>query len=246
GRASRSRAWTRARVALAGGDREKGDRGRGAHRARSRTAPCVATVGPARYVARVEKAERTIFLLTREAKERRDGLELIYWGTSPEGPVRVRLTRQRAVFYVPRDVETLAGERTEVAHTTLDGKPVDRVAFVSRRELRAEADRLARRGTPALESDVKPADRALFERFVTGACTVRGPARERRGFVEFVAPEITPADVTPSLRVASFDVEAEGMDQPILSVAIVTRDAERVFVRGEGPPMPGVSYHADE
>ena len=194
----------------------------------------------------MEKAERTIFLLTREAKERRDGLELIYWGTSPEGPVRVRLTRQRAVFYVPRDVETLAGERTEVAHTTLDGKPVDRVAFVSRRELRAEADRLARRGTPALESDVKPADRALFERFVTGACTVRGPARERRGFVEFVDPEITPADVTPSLRVASFDVEAEGMDQPILSVAIVTRDAERVFVRGEGPPMPGVSYHADE
>src|SRR5690606_24982032 len=89
-------------------------------------------------------------------------------------------------------------------------------------------------------------DRALFERFVTGACTVRGPARARRGFLDFVDPEIVPAEVTPSLRVASFDVEAEGMDAPILCVAIVTRDAERAFVRGEGPPMPGVSYHGDE
>ncbi len=194
----------------------------------------------------MERAERTIFLLTRDAKERRGGLELTYWGTSAEGPVRVRLTDQRAVFCVPREVETRAGERSAIDRRTLDGRAVDRVAFPSRRELRQEADRLARLGTPALESDVKPADRALFERFVTGACTVRGPMRERRGFVELVDPEIEPADVAPSLRVASFDVEAEGPDAPIYSVGIVTREDERAFVRGSGPPIEGVSYHADE
>lgn len=194
----------------------------------------------------MEPAERTLFLLTREARERRGGLELIYWGTSPEGPVRVRLTDQRAVLFVPRDVETRAGERAPVDRATLDGRPVDRVSFASRRELRAEADRLARLGTPALEGDVKPADRALFERFVTGACTVRGPARERRGFLDFEDPTIEPAEVTPSLRVASFDVEAEGIGRPILSVAIVTRGEERAFVRGHGPPIAGVSYHEDE
>lgn len=190
--------------------------------------------------------ERTIFLLTRDARQRSRGLELTYWGASPEGPVRVRLRDRPAVFFVPRDVPTRAGTRKPVELLTLDGRPVDRVELASRRELRAEVERLAREGTPAWEADVKPADRALMERFVTGACTVRGPARMRGNVLEFDDPEIEPAEVTPRLRVASFDVEAEGPDAPILSVAIVEEERERVFVRGSGPPIPNVSYHEDE
>ncbi len=190
--------------------------------------------------------ERTIFLLTRDARQRNGGIELVYWGASEEGPVRVRLTDQRAVFFVEQDVRTLAGERFETALLTLAGAPVDRVAFESRAELRAEADRLARDGTPAWEADVKPADRALFERFVTGACTVRGEARMRGGVLELVDPSIERADLAPRLRVASFDIEAEGPEAAILSVAIVSDEGERAFVRGAGPERAGVRYFADE
>ncbi len=191
--------------------------------------------------------ERTFFLLTRDAKQRRGGLELVYWGTSPEGPVRVRLTDRPAVFFVERNVATRAGERRPTSLLTLDGDPVDRVAFARRGDLRTEAERLERAGTPAWEADVKPADRALFERFVTAACTARGEARVRGGVLEFVDPELTPAELTPRLSVASFDIEAEGPDAPILCVGIVSdAGGERVFVRGEGPAREGVSYHADE
>ena len=190
--------------------------------------------------------ERTIFLLTRDARQRQRGFELVYWGASPEGPVRVRLHDRRAVFFIPREVPTRAGTRAASSLLTLDGRPVDRVELTSRSELRAEVDRLAREGTPAWEADVKPADRALMERFVTGACTVRGPARLRGGVLEFEDPTIEPAALVPRLRGASFDVEAEGPEAPILSVAIVSDAGERAFVRGSGPPIAGVSYHADE
>jgi DNA polymerase-2 len=191
-------------------------------------------------------AERTIFLLTREAKQRPRGFELVYWGWSEQGPVRVRLTDRRAIFFAPRDVPTERGERSPTDLVTMDGRPVDAVAFTTRAEHRAEADRLRRIGTPAWEDDVKPHDRALMERFVTSACTVRGPAREHGGFLDLEDPEIEPADVSPKLRVASFDIEAEGPHAPIYSVAIVCEGSERAFVRGSGPPIANVLYEKDE
>ncbi|HJL19224.1 MAG TPA: DNA polymerase II [Sandaracinaceae bacterium LLY-WYZ-13_1] len=192
------------------------------------------------------RVERRVFLLTRGMRPRRDGLELTYWGWSAEGPVRARLSRQEAVFFVERGVPTEAGRRRAVALTTLTGDDVDAVYFTDRRAMRAEARRLADAGTPAWEADVKPADRVLIKRFVTAGCVVEGPARERGGVLEMDDPTIAPADVAPELRVASFDVEAEGPEGPLISVAIVHRDEERVFVRGAGPPLPGVAYFEHE
>src|SRR5688572_15838670 len=65
------------------------------------------------YVPRVSaEHERTIFLLTREARQERRGFTLVYWGSSRQGPVRVRLTDRRALFFVEREVATRAGERS--------------------------------------------------------------------------------------------------------------------------------------
>jgi DNA polymerase-2 len=187
--------------------------------------------------------EIEVFLLTRDARPRPRGMELVFWGTSDRGPVVVRKTGEEAVFFVERDVETHAGRRAASELTTLVGRPVDRVAFGDRRVLRDEADRLADRGTPAFEADVKPADRFLMERFITGGALVRGKATRRARHLEIVDPsEMTPRDVTPRLKVASFDVEADGREGAVLSIAIVTGDEERVFVRGRGPEIPNVSY----
>lgn len=198
------------------------------------------------YIQNVAEVERTLFLLTREIRQRRDGMELTYWGTSAEGPVRVILTRQEAVLFVERDVPTAAGRRRAVPLRTLEGAPVDAVYFADRSAMKAEASRLRATGTPTYEADVKPADRVLMERFVTAGTLVRGPAQMRRGVLEMRDPTIEPADVRPSLRVASFDVEAEGPDGALLSVAIVSDREERAFVRGRGPTLRGVSYFATE
>lgn len=189
---------------------------------------------------------RRVFLLTRSLRQRRDGLELTYWTWSVEGPVKLTFTKRSAAFYVPRGAPVRAHRVEPSELRALGGESLDAAHFLDRRALRDEADRLASEGIRTWEADVKPVDRFLMERFVTAGAIVRGEERRRRGHVEYVDPEIEADDVTPELRVSSFDVESEGLDGPLISVAIVTGDEERAFVRGDGPELTGVSYHKGE
>ena len=45
------------------------------------------------------------FVLTRQWRDGRDGIELSYWLASDRGPLRVRQRRREAVMFVPREVE---------------------------------------------------------------------------------------------------------------------------------------------
>jgi DNA polymerase-2 len=196
-------------------------------------------------VAEVE--DIALFLLTRDARARPRGMDLLFWGVSDRGPVLVRKTGADAVMFVEHDVPTHAGRRVKTELTTLAGRPVDRVHFSDRRALRDEADRLSQTGTPAFEADVKPADRFLMERFITGGARVRGTPIARERHLEIVDPiEMRPIDLTPTLRVASIDVESEGRDGPVLSIAIVSEREERAFVRGRGPAIAGASHYERE
>ena len=49
------------------------------------------------------------FLLSREWRDADDGVELILWARSADGPARLRIARQEAVMFVPRDAVTMAG-----------------------------------------------------------------------------------------------------------------------------------------
>ena len=51
------------------------------------------------------------FLLSREWRDADDGVEVVLWARAAEAPVRVRLSRQEAVMFVPRDVVTHTGRR---------------------------------------------------------------------------------------------------------------------------------------
>ncbi|MCA9607374.1 MAG: DNA polymerase II, partial [Myxococcales bacterium] len=189
---------------------------------------------------------RELFLLTRSIRQTRDGLELTYWGRAKEGPVCLRFGGQEARFFVERSAVTEAGTREPTELRTLGGAPVDALRFPDLRGMRAEADRLALRGTPGWEVDVKPVDRFLMERLITAGCVATGEVIVRPGFEEMIDPALAPAEVAPALRVASFDVESEGADGPLLCVAIVEGDLEHVFVRGAGPERAGVRYFEDE
>lgn len=175
------------------------------------------------------------FLLSRQWRDADDGVEIVLWARAKEAPVRVRLSRQEAVMFVPRTTTTFAGRRVPRPLTTLDGRPVDAVYFRSQRALLEERDRLREAGESALESDVKPSDRYVMERFVTGALQVEGPAYERRGVVYFDNPRVKAAETAVDLSVLALDLETDGFGGPLLSAAVATRDRERVFVRRERP-----------
>lgn len=199
------------------------------------------------------------FLLSREWRDGDDGIEIVLWARAAEAPVRARLARQEAVLFVPRDAPTRGGRQVPRPLTTFEGTPVDAVYFRTRRALLDERDRLASLTAPSgparvptFESDVKPSDRFLMERFVTGGLRIEGPAELRGGVLRFEGPRVKPADVRVDLSLLALDIETDGWDGPLLSAALATAEDQRVFVRGRRPPSwsatdhPTITFAADE
>ena len=179
------------------------------------------------------------FLLSREWRDTDHGVEIVLWGRAPEGPVRVRFAGQEAVMFIPRGAESRAPRRVPRALASMQGHPVDALYFRSQRALLDERDRLRSSLGVVLESDVKPADRFLMERFVTASMHIGGPATERRGVLHFENPRIKTTDVRPELSLLALDIETDGFDGPLLSAAVATRGHERVFVRGDAAAPTG-------
>jgi DNA polymerase II len=177
----------------------------------------------------------TALLLSREWRDTDAGIEIVLWARSEHMPVRVRLRRQEGVMFVPGDAHTQAGRRVSRPLTTLNGRPVDALYFRSQRELQDERRRLREARQTTLESDVKPSDRFLMERFVTFALHIEGTCTERNGVLHFDEPKITGSDARGALKLLALDIETDGFDGPLLSAALATQDHARVFVCAPAP-----------
>jgi DNA polymerase-2 len=186
-------------------------------------------------------------LLSRSQREAPRGLVLEYWLATATGPVRACVRTPSAVFFVPRDLAIQAGQRKEVQLRAADGTPVDAVYFRSLRALRDERDRLLRAGQSVLEGDVLPSDRYLMERFITGSCRVGGERVAREGFIDVANAELQKtASSGLKLRAASIDIETDGFEGPVLSIALVCDELEQVYMRGAGQAPPHTELHATE
>ena len=177
------------------------------------------------------------FLLTRQWRDAPGGLELSLWAASQEGPLRVVLDREEAVCFMERDAiagdDALAGlrcRRRAVDLATLEGAPVDALYFRRQRELVEARDRLRARGIVPCESDLKPVDRFLMERFVTAGFAARGEVARKSGYLEMRNPAVRRDDFRQALRWVSLDIETAGLDGALYSVALHSPDDERVLV----------------
>ncbi|HEX3344107.1 MAG TPA: hypothetical protein VHS09_06010, partial [Polyangiaceae bacterium] len=75
------------------------------------------------------------FLLSREWRDRGDGVEVVLWARAVDTPVCARFPGQDAVTFVTRTTETRAGRRRQRPLATLRGEPVDAVYFRSQRAM---------------------------------------------------------------------------------------------------------------
>ena len=155
---------------------------------------------------------------------------LEYWLHTTEGPVRALVESPNSVFFVKPEARTEAGQRRPLQLQAADGSAVEGVYFDSLRTLRDERDRLLAAGQEVFEGDVLPSDRYLMERFIAGGCSVRGRVQARTGYLEVSAAELRADTYTPELRVASFDIETDGLEGSVLSIAIVCGDVEQVLM----------------
>ncbi len=181
-------------------------------------------------------------LLTRQWRDMGEGLELVFWAVSDEGPVRVVIDDSKAVCFIARDTalpETQSlrrrAERKPLALATLDGAAVDGLYFRCQRDLAAARDELRGRGVTLYESDIKPNDRYLAERFVNAAFSVHGEADRRDGYVEFRNPQLKRDDYRASLRQVSLDVESDGLSGQLYSIAVHGDGVADVFIVSDAP-----------
>ncbi|MFP6582913.1 MAG: DNA polymerase II [Candidatus Hydrogenedentota bacterium] len=187
-------------------------------------------------------------ILSRRWFEERGGLTFEYWVRSEDGPIRVLVPGQESVFFVAQDttLPDASFRRVNRPLKTLSGELVDALYFRSHRTLRDYASQLKGRGIATFESDVKAEDRYLMERFVFGSVRVEGESRSCEGYREFVSPHLTPSSVVPDLRVASIDIETEGLDGRLYSIGVHTVDKTRIFMVGDQKDDEGIEFCHDE
>jgi len=151
--------------------------------------------------------------------------------------VRIVLSGEEAVCFLPRGADSACLGAAGISHRrqplelrSLAGDPVDGLYFRWQRDLVAAREALRARGTRVLESDVKPIDRYLMERFVAASVSARGSAARRDGWIELTDPSVRASDYRPALRVASVDIETGGLDAELYSIAVSSADEERVLM----------------
>lgn len=174
-----------------------------------------------------EQGSHQGFLLSRSYRDGRAGLELEMWGKGDDLPLLIRLHRQEAVLFVERHQAARAARRASVELLSLWGRPVDALYFERQRDLVAERSALRERGIFPFESDIKPVERFLMERFVLGSFTATGPSTVQNGVRVFREPRIQASDYQPQLSALSLDIETVGLTGKLLSLAGIFRPARR-------------------
>ena len=145
------------------------------------------------------------FLLSRQWRDFSSGIELSYWAQSERGPLRLTVPEQSAVCFIDRtqSIELPRNaQRREVDLKSTAGNPVDALYFAAQKEL-ASLNRSEEFGAVLHESDIKPADRYLMERFVNAGFTAQGTIVQHDNFIEMRNPRLKPADYIPCLLYTS-------------------------------------------
>lgn len=101
----------------------------------------------------------------------------------------------------------------------MDGQEVDGLYFPSLAAWREGRRVLSDAGIRTWESDVRPEDRYLMERFITGGAVLEGSSHQEGSTTVFENPGISSSDRRPRLTTMSLDIET-GRDGTLYGLAV--------------------------
>lgn len=176
------------------------------------------------------------FLLTRHWRDKPDGVELTFWAHSANGPIRLIYPRQRSVCFIDGDIDPDIPnnyvERKPLQLNTLSGQPVDGLYFLSQNRMINYRDQVKAQGHQLNESDIKPHDRYLMERFITAPFEVLGEPIQKANHLELINPRLKPGNFHPDLSYVSLDIETDGIHGEIISIALSCHGREQIMMQG--------------
>jgi DNA polymerase-2 len=185
------------------------------------------------------------FLLTRQWRDTPQGVCLELWWASDQGPIFTQITHQEVVFFARREDTTaihhaLGGiqyRRGAVELKTFNNEPVDALYFKSQRASRDAQTRLTNARISFWESDIRPPERYLMERFITATAQIESPTSiDKKTFTQLINPRLRPLDDTnyrPELKALSVDIETSMDASQLYSIACFSDSCSVVFMVGE-------------
>lgn len=184
------------------------------------------------------------FLLTRQWLDMPDGIQLEFWFSTENGARKLVIEQQQAVFFILQtDVpnvqyilpKRLPHEIKPLQLKTFDHSPVAGIYFKSQSHVYQARELLQQHNIRCFENDIRPTDRYLTERFITG------PAE-----INTTTNKITPADYTPNLKVLSLDIETGWNNNQLYAIGFVSSQYNRVLMIGNGDNTDTIEYYPDE
>lgn len=198
------------------------------------------------------------FLLTRESRDTPSGMEIRLWVKSGNRAEQLIISGEKPVFFIATDksADALTLLRANNFHPEskalpledFEHLPVTAFYFPTSRLASLASDLLTENDFEPLESDVRPADRYLMERYIQGGLSYTGTPTIQKGVTVWRQARIKQADCKPELITVSLDIECSERGE-LYSVGLDSPADSRVIM--VGPEQPGddttaIEWVADE
>ena len=177
------------------------------------------------------------FLLTRQSYDTKNGIQIELWFSSTDGPIQVFINQQKAVFFIRQSsTEQLKkispSSMVSIKNIELSVFQFNPMAAVYCNTLQVFyrlKDLLLENNIAAFETDIRPAERYLTERFITGPVTINNPDN----LSALTNPAIKPDDFEPTLNLMSLDIETDYDTNDLFSIAYIINDIRKVLIIGD-------------
>ena len=142
------------------------------------------------------------FLLTRQSQDQSNGIEVTFWVKTIDGPVKLVIENERALFFIENSQiaqakELLLRDNIKLAKTkrlslkTFNQQSVTGFYFKFLRDFYAARECLISNNIKCYEDDFRPDDRFLMERFITAEVDFIGREQQRTANIKgenFLSP----------------------------------------------------------
>lgn len=186
------------------------------------------------------------FLLTRQWRDTPNGIELSFWVKTKQGVAKLIIPRQQAVCFIRRASHLpVNAERKLLGLRTLQHEAVDGLYFLQQKSLNQLRIHLQYDKKQLLESDIKPTERYLMERFINASMLIHGEPEVKPGYLQFHSPRLqrTSEPIKPDLTWVSLDIETEDFKGRLYSIALQTPDDARVLMVRKPPPVSQIKQY---
>ncbi|WP_332823204.1 DNA polymerase II [Stutzerimonas kunmingensis] len=178
------------------------------------------------------------FILTRHWRDAPEGTEVSFWLATDAGALQLRVPHQDSVAFIPEEQRPLAEvllrrerdvELRPLALCDFRHRPVMGLYSRSYRRLLDCARLLREAGVDVYESDIRPPERYLMERFITAPVSFSDASG---GDGTSIDAQLKPApDYRPKLRLVSLDIETTARGE-LYSIALEGCGQRQVYMLG--------------